>query len=240
VGFPRSPSASRAPRSRATDSCCAIPDSNVHWMRAIPRRRRVDELNMRKEFCYSPTVHLVFAFVYLTMTIVILFAGALFLYDTLVPGWFGEYEPRGVRRLVFAVIGISIWVGTVVVCVLQSRGFLTQSHDRSPIIVLNEMGITIHVMTVPSFDGATFVRSIDVQGRMKNLSAHLGKHMTRLVDASSRCSLDAVFMDISKSIGGGIDRRASRVSNGSGTGRKIRSLLELKKLNLRLLVDFLA
>ena len=75
-------------------------------MRAIPRRRRVDELNMRKEFCYSPTVHLVFAFVYLTMTIVILFAGALFLYDTLVPGWFGEYEPRGVRRLVFAVIGI--------------------------------------------------------------------------------------------------------------------------------------
>ena len=165
-------------------------------------------------------MHLVFAFVYLTTTIVILLAGALFLYDTPVPDWFGEYEPRGVRRLVFAVIGISIWVGTVVVCVLQSGGFLTQSHDRSPIIVLNEMGITIHVVTMPSFDGATFVRSIDVPVRIKNLSAHLGIHMTGLEDASNRGSLDAVFIDISKSIGGGIDRRASRVSNGSATGRK--------------------
>ena len=81
-----------------------------------------DGPNVRKEFCYSPTVHLVSAFFSLIMAVVILFAGLLFLYDTIVLGWFGEDVRDGVRGLVFEFIGIFIWGGAVAVGVLQFSG----------------------------------------------------------------------------------------------------------------------
>jgi hypothetical protein len=159
----------------------------------LGNKSRFDGPNVRKEFCYSPTVHLVFAFFSLIMTVVVLFAGLLFVYDTIVLGWFGEYKPPGVRRLMFDVIGICIWVGTVAAGVLQSSGLVTLSRDRSPIIILNEIGIIM-----ARHDNALIrwrdIRAVDRHFdddekicRLTLASANLVDiRTTGLVDASSR------------------------------------------------------